>query len=63
MSYDDVAEIRELYDDCRRAIYGIGYSARRTRKGAEVMFFGENLEVPPLVGAISPIEEPSGLPL
>ena len=43
-------------------MYGIGYSARTTRKGAEVMFFRESLEVPPLVGPIASIEEPLGLP-
>jgi DNA adenine methylase len=58
VSYDDVQPIRELYPGCQRAIYGIGYSARTTRRGAEVMFFDENLVVPPLVGAIAPIEEP-----
>lgn len=58
VSYDNVPEIRELYSGCRRAVYSIGYSARTTRQGAEVMFFGDKLEVPPLVGAIVPIEEP-----
>jgi DNA adenine methylase len=57
VSYDNVSEIRDLYSGCRRVIYGIGYSARSTRQGSEVMFFSEGLEVPPLVGAISPIEE------
>lgn len=57
VSYDDVPEIRELYSVCRHSVYGIGYSARTSRRGAEVMFFCESLEVPPLVGAIAPIEE------
>lgn len=57
VSYDDVPAIRDLYSGCRRVVYGIGYSARTTRQGAEVMFFSEGLEIPPLVGAISPIEE------
>jgi DNA adenine methylase len=62
VSYDNVPEIMELYRDHRQVTYSIGYSARTTRKGSEVMFFCENLEIPPLVGAITPIEE-LGLPL
>ena len=58
VSYDDVPEIRELYEGCQRVVYGIGYSARTTSRGAEVMFFCDALDVPPLVGAVEPIEEP-----
>lgn len=57
VSYDNVLPIRNLYDGCQRVIYGIGYSARTTRQGSEVMFFSENLHVPPLVGAVNPIEQ------
>lgn len=57
VSYDDVPEIRELYEGCRRSVYSIGYSARTTSQGAEVMFFCDALDVPPLVGAIKSIEE------
>ena len=57
VSYDNVQPIRDLYDGCQRIIYGIGYSARTTRQGSEVMFFSENLHVPPLVGAVSAIEQ------
>ena len=59
VSYDDAPEIRELYSECRCISYGIGYSARGSRKGAEVMFFDDSLDIPPLVGSISPIEQPS----
>ena len=57
VSYDNVQPIRDLYDGCQRVIYGIGYSARATRQGFEVMFFSENLHVPPLIGAVTPIEQ------
>lgn len=58
VSYDDVPEIRDLYKGLRRTIYGIGYSARTMRRGAEVMFFCDSLGVPPLVGAVTPLEQP-----
>jgi DNA adenine methylase len=57
VSYDNVPEIKDLYDGRARVIYNIGYSARTARQGAEVMFFCENLEIPPLVGAVAPVEE------
>jgi len=59
VSYDNVPQIRDLYDGCQRVIYGIGYSARSTRQGSEVMFFSENTCVPQLVGAVTPTEQPA----
>jgi DNA adenine methylase len=59
VSYDDVPEIRALYKGWRRRIYGIGYSARTIRRGAEVMFFCDSLKVPPLIGAVVPNEQPN----
>lgn len=56
VSYDDVPQIRALYEGCELISYGIGYSARTSRKGAEVMFFSDGLEIAPLVGAMSPID-------
>jgi len=53
VSYDNVQPIRELYHECRRVIYDIGYSARSARRGAEVMFFCDGLEIPPLMGAVN----------
>lgn len=58
VSYDNVPQIRDLYDGCQRVIYGIGYSARSTRQGSEVMFFSDNLSIPPLTGAVKTIEHP-----
>ncbi|MBC7637386.1 MAG: DNA adenine methylase [Acetobacteraceae bacterium] len=57
VSYDNVQPIRDIYSGCQRVIYGIGYSARGTRQGSEVMFFSESLDVPPLIGAVMPIEQ------
>lgn len=57
VSYDNVPAIRDLYEGSRRVIYNIGYSARSARKGTEVMFFSETLDIPPLVGTMSPVEE------
>jgi DNA adenine methylase len=57
VSYDNAPEIRYLYEEAQRVIYNIGYSARNSREGAEVMFFSERLSVPALVGAVKPIEQ------
>jgi len=57
VSYDNVPQIRDLYGGSQRVIYGIGYSARNVREGSEVMFFDESLAIPPLTGAVNPIEE------
>jgi DNA adenine methylase len=43
VSYDDVAPISELYNDCRGFSYGVGYSSRCARKGSEVMFFSDGV--------------------
>lgn len=59
VSYDNVDPICALYSERRRAIYSIGYSARDTRKGSEVMFFSDKLTVPPLVGPVVATEEPA----
>ena len=57
VSYDDVRQVRELYSECERIKYRIGYSARTSREGAEIMFFCDSLRVPELVGAIRQIKE------
>lgn len=57
VSYDNVQPIRDLYYGCPYVIYDIGYTARSARRGDEVMFFGGGLEIPPLVGAINPVQE------
>jgi DNA adenine methylase len=50
VSYDNVPATRELYRGYEQLVYGLGYSARNAREGTEVIFFGETLEVCPLIG-------------
>jgi DNA adenine methylase len=50
VSYDNVRPIRELYRGCQRMTYRLGYSARASREGAEVIFFSNSLRVSQLVG-------------
>lgn len=57
VSYDDAKQVRELYAGCERIKYRIGYSARASRQGKEIMFFCNSLEIPQLVGAIRQIKE------
>ncbi|NOS77619.1 MAG: DNA adenine methylase [Nitrospira sp.] len=52
VSYDDTKPVRELYSSYRSLAYKIGYSARETRAGREIMFFCDDLEIPPLSGAM-----------
>jgi DNA adenine methylase len=58
VSYDNVEPICAMYAERRRAVYSIGYSARETRKGSEVMFFSDGLNAPALVGPVTSTEEP-----
>jgi DNA adenine methylase len=46
VSYDDVPEIRALYEGFRHVNYGLNYSAQDRYKGAEIMFFCSQLGVP-----------------
>jgi DNA adenine methylase len=57
VSYDDVKQVRDLYAESERVKYSIGYSARSSRKGAEIMFFSQSLRVPQVIGAIKQIKE------
>ena len=57
VSYDNAPAIRELYKGSRHVVYDIGYSARSSRQGSEVMFFGDELKIPPLIGSITLTED------
>jgi DNA adenine methylase len=57
VSYDNAQAIRELYKGLPHIVYDIGYSARSASQGSEVMFFGDGLRVPPLVGPITLTED------
>lgn len=55
VSYDNVAPIKKLYGAFRRIVYNVGYTARETRIGKEVMFFSPRLVIPKLVGPVKQI--------
>lgn len=46
VSYDNVEEIRLMYDYAKSFTYGLNYTAQRRYVGAEVMFFGDRLKPP-----------------
>jgi len=48
VSYDNVAEIEEMYSYAKPFAYGLNYTAQRRYKGSEVMFFSTRLKVPML---------------
>jgi DNA adenine methylase len=60
VSYDNVPAIRKLYKGARHVVYDIGYSARSASRGSEVMFFSDDLRVPPLTGPIILTEDHAG---
>ncbi len=61
VSYDNVQPIRDLYLGSRHITYDIGYSARSASRGSEVMFFCDELKVPPLIGPIKLTEDRAGI--
>lgn len=46
VSYDHAPEIVKMYKGCPTIEYGINYSAQNKYKGAEIMFFSKNLNIP-----------------
>jgi DNA adenine methylase len=46
VSYDNVEEIRSMYQYARSFTYSLNYTAQRRYFGAEVMFFGDRLQAP-----------------
>jgi DNA adenine methylase len=49
VSYDNVPEVKQLYPKFRSIVYGLSYSAQDRYKGAEVMFFSNDLTIPAVV--------------
>jgi DNA adenine methylase len=47
LTYDDVNEIRELYNGYRHLDYHFQYTAQERYEGSEVIFFSHNLTLPP----------------
>lgn len=52
VSYDNVEQVRKMYASCRHLVYRIGYSAREVRRGSEVMFFCDRIQIPPATRAM-----------
>lgn len=46
LSYDDVPEVRDLYRNVRYIRYGLNYSASSARRGREILFFSDSMEIP-----------------
>ncbi|MDH5525573.1 MAG: DNA adenine methylase [Desulfobulbaceae bacterium] len=46
VSYDNTPEICDLYKKYRKITYGLSYSAGEHYQGSEVIFFGDDLEIP-----------------
>lgn len=46
VSYDDVPEIRRLYEGYRSIEYTLHYSAQERYRGSEIMYFCDDLEIP-----------------
>lgn len=46
VSYDNVPEIRALYESFRSRAFGLHYSAQARYEGSEIMFFAPGLKIP-----------------
>jgi DNA adenine methylase len=53
VSYNNVPQIREVYDGLPHLIYGINYSASKRYEGKEIMFFGPTITQPPFKNPLS----------
>jgi len=46
VSYDNVAQVRQLYSGCKQIVYDLNHSAHQHHFGSEIMFFAEHLAIP-----------------
>lgn len=46
VSYDNVPEIKEIYRSCENKKYFFFHTARKAKKGSEILFFSKNLVIP-----------------
>lgn len=46
VTYDDVPEISELYEDYRQVKYCLSYTAQKKRLGREIMIFADDISIP-----------------
>lgn len=49
VSYDNVPEITDLYEDCGKIQYGVKYTVQRKYQGKEVIFYPPTMEIPNVV--------------
>lgn len=58
VSYDDHADVRDLYAGCQTVAYDIAYSASERYRGREVAFFSGGLKIPDVAdpARVSPAE-------
>ncbi len=56
ISYDNVPQIRKLYEKFRQKQYSLMYSAAQATKGSEVLIFSDNLTVPDIQNPTKSIE-------
>jgi DNA adenine methylase len=47
LSYDNALEIIDLYNDKRHIFFEIKYSINKSKNGNEVIFYSDNLKIPP----------------
>lgn len=47
VTYDNVPEIKSLYQNFNQTTFSLNYSAEKKMKGQEVMIFSDNLYIPP----------------
>jgi len=52
VSYDDVAEIRSLYDGLPLLSYTLSYTAQARTRGNEIVFFAPDVHIPELQGSM-----------
>lgn len=51
-SYDNVAQIRDMYKYAEERTYGLNYTAQTRYVGSEVMFFSDRLSVPKMADTV-----------
>ncbi|MFT7088212.1 MAG: DNA adenine methylase [Rickettsiales bacterium] len=53
VSYDNVSEIKEMYEGFRKKEYAFFHTAYKAREGKEVLFFSKNLTLPDVINPLN----------